>query len=236
MEKLADGGVVSELDKLLLETDQLIRKREYQRVIDGIEPLRKQWKAHPAEAPGLASRLLLMLGSAYRGLGQQGNAWVVFDEAAGMGMGRDDSAFGAALMEAAADLSFEMGNVERAIEWSRASLAFTCTELLTQSLTNAEGPRFENPGTVRKLAGYLAAAGQWSEAQSMLAVAREIYEARCDFRGLGQVFDAMARMAKIESDVVRARKLVGQALLMKWIARDETIEQSYGIIDLKGAD
>ena len=81
-----------------------------------------------------------------------------------------------------------------------------------------------------KLAGYLATASQWDQARAMLAIAREIYEAHGDFRMLGQMFDTEARMARLQGDIVKARKLVGQALLAKRLARDPTEGESLAII------
>jgi tetratricopeptide (TPR) repeat protein len=225
---------VSNLEQLLIEADQMIRKREYRQVIAAIEPLQKQWTAKPAEAPDVAPNLLFMLGSAYRGIGQRETALAALSKAAGMSTGHDDLPLQSAIMEVTADLFFEIGNVARAIEFSRGSLALACSDLLSKAQPRARGPRTENPRVVVKLASYLAAAGQWDEARMMLAIAREIFEARCEFRRLGQIFDALARLARAEGDIVKARKLVGEALSAKWIAGDSTMDQSFEIIGEKG--
>ncbi len=219
---------MSKLEELLIRADLLIRKREYRQVIAAIQPFEKEWTANHAKAPDVAPKLLFLLGSAYGGAGIRDKALATLLEAARMSSG--DTALLAAIMEVTADVYFENGDIAHALVFSRDSLALVCADLLSKAQSRSPTPRTERPRVAAKIAGYLEMSSQWDEARAMFAIAREIYEAHGDFLMLGQIFDAEARMARLEGDIVKARKFVAQALLAKRMARDPTEEQSYAII------
>jgi tetratricopeptide (TPR) repeat protein len=224
---------VPDLQQVLIQVDELVRKREYGQVIAAIEPLQEAWAAKPAEAPAAVPRLMFMLGSAYRGMGQPLAAVAAFSTALRMAGDRQDWSLHSMVAGASCEIYVEVGLLPTALQLAKGALALLGAGHLAAARTHGQRPRAENPILVLNLASYMAMAGQLDEARKTLALAREIFEARCDYRTLGQVFDASARLARLEGDIGRVRRCVGTAISTKMIAGDfPAIDQSISMLDV----
>jgi hypothetical protein len=117
---------------------------------------------------------------------------------------------------AVCDHYLQTRQIERAIRHAEGALAI----LAAAALSPDTKVRVESPQLLLKLGIALAVYDEPEKAKAALAVAREAFEARCDYHQLGQVFDALARLAKRAGDVVSMRQYAACAMEHKQTARD----------------